>query len=60
MCKLVEDYANNVAIEREMISIKKLFENGCALDVVIASFATISEEVIRKVYEEVAMNKTLS
>lgn len=60
MCKIVEDYANDVANEREMISIKKLFNNGCALDVVIDSFANISEDVIRKIYEEVAGTKTLA
>ena len=56
MCKIVEDYAN----ESKLDNIKSLFENGCSLDVVIASFATISEEVIRKIYEEVTGTKTLA
>ena len=33
MCKIVEDYANEVALE----NVKSLFENGCNLDVVITS-----------------------
>ena len=55
MCKIVEDYAN----ESKLDNIRSLFENGCALDVVIASFATISEDVIRKIYQEVAETKTI-
>ena len=60
MCKIVEDYANNAVKEAAIDSIKNLFINGCVLDAVIASFANISEDVIRKIYVEVAGSKTLA
>ena len=55
MCKIVEDYANEMMLE----SVKNLLENGCNLDMVIASFKSIPEEQIRKLYEEVMGNKAL-
>ena len=55
MCKIVEDYANEMMLD----SIKALFENGCNLDMAIASFKNIPEELIRKLYEEVMRNKAL-
>lgn len=55
MCKIVEDYANEMMLE----SVKNLFENGCNLDMVIASFKNMPEELIRKIYEEVMGNKAL-
>ena len=55
MCKIVEDYANEMMLE----SVKNLLENGCNLDMVIASFKSIPEELIRKLYEEVMGNKAL-
>ena len=55
MCKIVEDYANEVALE----NVKNLFENGCNLDVVIASFKNIPQEIIRKLYEEVISTKPI-
>lgn len=54
MCKIVEDYAD----EREMVSIKNLFNNGGSLELAIATFQNISEDVIRKIYEEVMAEKT--
>ena len=55
MCKIVEDYAKEMVLE----NVKNLFENGCNLDVVIASFKNIPEELIRKLYEEVVNKKVL-
>ena len=55
MCKIVEDYANEVALE----NVKNLFENGCNLDVVLASFKNIPQEIIRKLYEEVMSTKSV-
>ena len=55
MCKIVEDYANEMMLD----SIKALFENGCNLDMAIAAFKNIPEELIRKLYEEVMRNKAL-
>lgn len=56
MCKIVEDYANSVANERELISVKKLFINGGSLELAIATFDNISEEVIRKIHAEVRVH----
>lgn len=55
MCKIVEDYANEMMLD----SIKVLFEKGCNLDMAIEAFKNIPEELIRKIYEEVAGNKAL-
>ena len=55
LCETVEDYAKEMALE----NVKNLFENGCNLDVVIASFKNIPEELIRKLYKEVVNNKVL-
>lgn len=55
MCKIVDDYVR----ENEIQNIKNLFENGCALDMVVASFKNISDEIIKKIYEEVVGKKTL-
>lgn len=51
----VEDYAKEMALE----NVKKLFENECNLDVVIASFKNIPKKMIRKLYEEVVSKKAL-
>ena len=52
MCKIVDEYANEKSLE----NIKNLFENGCTLEVVIASFPAISEQTIREIYEKVTTN----
>lgn len=55
MCKIVEDYANEMMLD----SIKVLFEKGCNLDMAIEAFKNIPEEIIRKLYDEVTGNKAL-
>ena len=59
MCKIVEDYAKEIADEYALENVKNLFENGCNLDVVIASFKNIPQEIIRKLYEEVISTKSI-
>ena len=59
MCKIMEDYAKEKVDEAVLENAKNLFENGCSLDMVIASFKNISEEVIRKLYEEVIGAKSV-
>lgn len=54
MCKIVEDYANEVSLE----NVKNMFDNGGTLELAIATFKNISEELIRKIYEEVVGTKT--
>lgn len=49
MCKIVDDYAQEVALE----NIKKLFLNGCSLDMVIASFENVPKEIIEEVYQKI-------
>ncbi|MGN1156689.1 MAG: PD-(D/E)XK nuclease family transposase [Agathobacter sp.] len=56
MCKIVEDYV----AEQNKDVLKIMFENGGSLELAIKMFQNISEEVIRKIYEEVAGNKTLA
>ena len=46
-----------VIVDDSAAAAKALFENGCNLDVVIASFKNIPEELIRKLYEEVVNKK---
>lgn len=53
VCKAIEDMKREAVMETDMKSIKNLFENGCSLEVVIASFKGVSEEIIRKIYNEV-------
>lgn len=60
MCKIVDDYANEIADKRDVDNIKKLFRNGCSLEMVIASFTNLSEEIIKSIYDEVMVNKTLA
>ena len=63
MCKIVEDYAKEIAKEyADEVSLenaKNLFKNGCSLDMVIASFKNIPQEIIRKLYEEVMATKSV-
>ena len=59
MCKIVEDYAKEKMEETSLKTAKKLFENGCSLDMVIASIENISEEILRKLYEEVMGAKSV-
>ena len=56
MCKIVEDYANEISTE----NIRNLFSNGGSLELAIATFKNISEDVIRKIYEDVVGAKTLA
>lgn len=60
MCKIVDDYANEIADKRDVDNIKKLFNNGCSLEMVIASFTNLSEDIIKSIYDEVVGNKTLA
>lgn len=43
--------------EGEMLSIKNLFNNGGSLELAIATFQNISEDVIHRIYEEVMDKK---
>ena len=56
MCKIVEDYANEISTE----NIRNLFDNGGSLELAIATFKNIKEDVIRKIYEEVNGAKRLA
>lgn len=38
-------------------NIKKLYENGCLLDAIIASFSTVPEDIIRQLYDEIILEK---
>lgn len=60
MCKIVEDYANELANERDMENIRNLFNNGGSIELAIATFKSMSEENIRKIYEEIVGVKTLA
>lgn len=51
-----EEYAKEYAEERDITSVKLLFENGGSLKLAIATFKSLSEEVITGIYEE--YNKT--
>ena len=55
MCKIVEDYANEVSLENA----RKFFEKGCSLEMVIACIENIPEEILTKLYEEVVGAKSV-
>ena len=61
MCKIVEDYAKELADEltneTSKENIKNLFKNGGTLELAIATFENISENVIREIYEEFVSSK---
>lgn len=57
MCKIVDDYAKELMAEEDLVKIKSLFYNGASVEMVIASFQNISEEDIRRIYEEVLLEK---
>ena len=63
MCKIVEDYAKEIADEyANEVSLKnarKFFEKGCSLDLVLACIENIPEEILRKLYEEVMSKKSI-
>ena len=63
MCKIVEDYAKEIADEyANEVSLKnarKFFEKGCSLDMVLACIENIPEEILRKLYEEVMSKKSI-
>ena len=56
VCKAIEDMkqeaATKAAIETDLKNIRNLFKNGCTLEMVISSFKNVSEDEIRKIYEE--------
>ena len=56
MCKIVEDYATEISKE----NVRNLFNNGGSLELAIATFKNVSEDVIRKIYKEIVKNKTLA
>ena len=53
MCEIVEEYAKDYAVEQNKDMLKIMFENGGPLELALKMFQNISEEVIRKIYEEV-------
>lgn len=60
MCKIVEDYANEIEKERDLVKINNLFINGGSLELAIATFQNVSEDIICKIYEEVTAQKSSS
>ena len=60
MCKIVEDYAKEVAMENDIANVKNLFWGGGTLELAILTFKSLSEEIIKKVHEEVMNSKTLA
>ena len=54
----IEQMNMQVQQQNDMMNIKNLFINGGSLELAIATFKNISEEVIRKIYEEVVDAKT--
>ena len=63
MCEIVEEYAkekvDEAVLENAKENAKNFFENGCSLEMVLASIKNIPEEVIRKLYEEVVGTKSI-
>lgn len=53
MCQIVEEYAEEKILEKTVKNIRSLFENGCSLDVVVASFHDLTEEQIKTIYLDV-------
>lgn len=53
VCKAIEDGKKKAALKQSMINIRNLFENGCTLEMVLASFKDVSEDIIRDIYAEV-------
>ena len=53
MCILLDDYANEIAGKRDIANIRNMFISNGSLELAIATFRNVSEEIIRKVYEEV-------
>lgn len=60
MCKIMDDYAEEVADKRDIANIRNMFVNKGSLDLAIATFDHISVEIIRKIYEEVTGIKPLA
>lgn len=60
MCKIVDDYAKEIAMENDIANVKNLFMGGGTLELAIVTFKSLSEEIIRKVYEEVMRAKTMA
>ena len=60
MCKIVEDYANEVANKRDITNIENMFKNNGSLELAIATFKNVSEEIICKIYEDVVGTKPLT
>ena len=59
MCEIVEEYAKEMAKEVMLGNIKRLFENGCSLEMVLACVNNIPQEDIRNLYEEVMSTKSI-
>lgn len=53
MCKIVDDYVNEVSVE----NLRNLFNNGGSLELAIATFKNVSEEMIHKIYSEFTKTK---
>ena len=59
MCEIVEEYAKQMVREVMLGNIKRLFENGCSLEMVLASVKDIPQDDIRNLYEEVMSTKSI-
>lgn len=60
MCKLVDDYAKEIADKRDIANIRNMFISKGSLELAIATFKNVSEDIIRKIYEEVTGVKPLA
>ena len=56
-CKIIEDYAKEIAYKRDVENVKNMFESKGSLELAIATFKNLSEATIRKIYEEVIDEK---
>ena len=53
MCEIVEEYAREVAEEQAERHARKFFESGVSFEIVKNSIDALTEEVLRRIYEEV-------
>ena len=59
VCKAIEDLKKEYADERDITNVKSLFENGGSLQLAIATFKSLGEEVITGIYEEYYKTKNI-
>ncbi len=60
MCKIIDEYANEVADKRDITNITNMFMNKGSLELAIVTFQNTSEEIIRRIYEEVTGVKPIA